>query len=156
MFGALKYSAWFTALFVLISANALIWKSPPQATCKLDSCGTSNDKVKDVHVTYSPHPPQVNKNVTIFFSGNLVEEVDKGEMSFKVTFNSYEVDRTLNLCHVLADANLTCPLHPGPFKFAYTVPVPPIVPRGKYGAVANATDENQNALFCLKGLCSVY
>jgi len=43
----------------------------PIATCYLFIVGTPSDKVKDVNVTYSPDPPQKNKNVTIYFSGNL-------------------------------------------------------------------------------------
>jgi len=43
-----------------------------------------------------------------------VEEVDKGKMEFKVTFNNSTLpDRVLDLCHVMADTNLSCPLHPG-------------------------------------------
>jgi len=33
--------------------------------------GSSNDKVKDLSVAYSPDPPIIDKDVTIFFSGNL-------------------------------------------------------------------------------------
>ncbi|XP_065914976.1 uncharacterized protein [Dysidea avara] len=131
-------------------------KIPSQATCFIDLCGTSNDKVKDVHVTYSPHPPQRDKNVTIYFNGNLTEQVDKGEIELKVFLGTREIsDKPYDLCHNLPAVNLSCPLHPGPLRFTFTTHIPKIVLPGKYSAVANFTDQNHNVLFCLKGSCLV-
>ncbi|XP_065914463.1 putative phosphatidylglycerol/phosphatidylinositol transfer protein 2 [Dysidea avara] len=158
---AVKYSntVWLTVLFTVISANPLMKNPEIEAQCHHSSCGTSSDKIQNVTVSYAPDPPQANKNVTIHFMGTLTEPIDKGELNAQFFFATRLVkNETYDLCTLLPDVNHTCPVSPGPFGFTIVTHVPPSykIPPGRYAGMVNATDANQNVLFCLTGYCIVY
>ncbi|XP_065913763.1 putative phosphatidylglycerol/phosphatidylinositol transfer protein DDB_G0282107 [Dysidea avara] len=150
--------SWFAALFAAISSSPLMSRIPPQATCVAESCGTSNDKLKNAHITCSPDPPQVNEKITVYISGILTEQVDAGEVREKAFFGTRVIsEKTYDLCNLQSFWNMSCPLHPGPIEVATLGHrFPPTILPGEYGALLNATDDNHNILFCFKAFCSVY
>ncbi|XP_065915376.1 putative phosphatidylglycerol/phosphatidylinositol transfer protein DDB_G0282107 [Dysidea avara] len=158
----MKYVArlsWFTALFVMISSSPLMSRTQPHSTCFTESCGTSNDKVKNAHLTFSPDPPQVNEYIKFHISGILTEQVDGGEVRETGFFGTHVIsDQTYDLCNFLSTVNISCPLHPGPYEGASLSRhrIPPAIAPGEYSLVINATDENHNSLLCFKFICSVY
>ncbi|XP_065915109.1 putative phosphatidylglycerol/phosphatidylinositol transfer protein DDB_G0278295 isoform X1 [Dysidea avara] len=148
----MKYIAqlsWFTALFMVISSSPLMSRIPPQFTCFTESCGTSNDKLKNSRMTYSPDPPQVNEYIKYYISGILTEQVDGGEARETNFFGTHVISKkTLDLCNLQPTWNISCPFHPGPFEItSLGHHIPPVVVPGAYGLVFNATDENHNSLF---------
>ncbi|XP_065915114.1 putative phosphatidylglycerol/phosphatidylinositol transfer protein DDB_G0282107 [Dysidea avara] len=157
----MKYVArlsWFTAFFVMISSSPLMSRTQPQFTCFTESCGTSNDKLKNARLTYSPDPPQVNEEIKLYTSGILTEQVDGGEARGTGFFGTHVIsDQTYDLCNLQPTWNISCPLYPSPFEVtSLSRHIPPVVVPGAYSAIFNATDENHNSLFCFKGYCSVY
>ncbi|XP_065913764.1 putative phosphatidylglycerol/phosphatidylinositol transfer protein DDB_G0282107 [Dysidea avara] len=150
--------SWFAALFAAISSSPLMSRIPSQATCIIESCGTSNDKLKNGRMTITPDPPQVNEKLTIYISGILTEQVDGGEARVKVIFGTRVIsEKTFDLCNVQAFWNISCPLYPGTFEVAsLKYHIPPVILPGEYGLVFNATDDNHNILLCFKLFCSFY
>jgi len=92
------------------------------------------------------------KNLTIIANGRLKEKIDKGAyIQIQVKYGLITlVKQTIDLCEQIANVQLECPVEPGVLTLQKDVELPKQIPPGKYTVLADAYNENDEQITCLK------
>lgn len=116
------------------------------------SCGTSADKMKVQKITISPPTPKAGEEITIAAVGTSSEQITGGKLKYVAGLDGIPlIHGSKDLCTVLKDAHINCPVAAGPVDIGYSVKLPSFVPAGNYSATAHAYDQDNNELLCMTG-----
>lgn len=147
----------FAALCVSLAAAHPLVKTPSASSCDVDtSCDDSSYDLQGLKITFSPDPPEKGKDVTITASGTLSKQISGGTIKVVAKYGLITIlDQEYNVCDLVQDINMTCPLAAGPLSGSATTHVPGDVPGGKYHVDVSATDQDGGKLLCGQASCDV-
>eukprot|EP00731_Ephydatia_muelleri_P025944 Em0018g44a len=114
-------------------------------------CSQSTDGAKILSISFSPDPPQKNNPLTINATVETFETVTDGGVMVNLTYNGFEIfGDSFDLCFLLSQIGVECPVQPGKYTSGGTVTVPGDLPSGKYVGFGVATDPNGKELGCIE------
>lgn len=102
-------------------------------------------------MTITPSNPQPGQSYTYTSSYTLDETVNAGKAHYKFELNGIIVSQsTDDLCTDLKKTPTPCPLAKGPVKSTTTGKVPSDIPSGTLTSITNWSDQNGEAVLCIK------
>ena len=114
-------------------------------------CSKSGDAAKIDSVTITPDPPKKGQSVTVKATVTTSEVVTNGSAKVEVKFGIIPFyTSTFDLCTILPDVGLKCPVNKGNHTATVTGAVPAEIPSGHYTGNVEVTDENDKELACIK------
>lgn len=132
--------------------NQLTLQSEIPGDSPIELCMEDEPQLLSIEqVTINPNPPLPGQNLTIFASGTL--KTDLVEDSYVDVLVRYGfitlVNRRYDLCDLLVEVDLKCPLKAGYLSLSRVVEIPDGVPPGEYYVDAKAYTGNDELLTCL-------
>lgn len=105
--------------------------------------------IKDIEL--EPYPPVPGENLTVVASGELLVDVVDGAYVDVVVSYGYIVlvNKRYDLCELLPEVDLECPVSKGFLALTKTVEIPAEVPPGEYTVQAKAYNADETLLSCL-------
>eukprot|EP00992_Anisonema_acinus_P015453 TRINITY_DN9757_c0_g1_i2.p2 TRINITY_DN9757_c0_g1~~TRINITY_DN9757_c0_g1_i2.p2 ORF type:complete len:110 (-),score=31.74 TRINITY_DN9757_c0_g1_i2:74-403(-) len=101
---------------------------------------------------YQNYLQHSNEKLTITAHGTMSQVVTGGDLHVSAKLDGIPVlSKQLDLCTVMKQANLTCPIPSGPAKIAMTVDIPTIPVHGTVSVEATATTKDNKEITCATG-----
>ncbi|KAG9327708.1 hypothetical protein KVV02_006412 [Mortierella alpina] len=136
------------ALVALATSSAL--------AVDLSNCGTDTDTFKLTSLSISPDPPNVREKACITIKGTLNKEITtSATMKVAGDLGALHVDQVLNLCQMLQEAGITCPVPTTTTELKYcadTSFLPSDVPINLH---VEAADTDSPHLFCFSAQLTI-
>lgn len=103
-------------------------------------------------ISITPAAPTPGKPVSISATGTSKEVISGGTLKYEAGIDGIPlIHQTKQLCDVLKEAHLACPVAAGPVDISLDINLPSFIPAGNYTAKGNGYDQNGNLLLCLQG-----
>lgn len=118
----------------------------------IELCALDEPHILDINsVVLEPNPPVPGQNLTITASGVLKEDViDGAYVDVVVSYGFITLVRqTYDLCEVLPEVDMECPVSKGFISVTREVEIPDGIPPGEYSIHAEAYTVGDDLLTCL-------
>lgn len=147
---------------LLFESQELI--TPPNAQAEvpgdspIETCLDEEPQLVDIEeVNISPNPPIPGTNLTISARGTLKTDlVDGSYVDVLVRYGFIVlVNKRYDLCELLPEVELECPVKAGYLRLERTVELPEEVPPGFYTVEAKAYTPEEELLTCLQAEVSI-
>lgn len=140
--------------FVSDLSSVIDNRIPVKGDSPIEFCDAdqSEDKVRINSVDISPNPPLPGKSLIIHATGEVLGEIRNGAYAkVIVKYGLIQLlSTTIDLCSKLLEVGLSCPLESGAVNITKEVKLPLSIPPGTYNLFADAYDEDDERLTCLK------
>jgi len=115
-------------------------------------CGDPADDILKIEkVDLSPNPPLPGKTLSIVASGIFKEKIEEGaKVHITVKYGLITlINQESDLCDVLGNVDLKCPLEKGEMALKKDVDLPAHIPPGKYTVLADVYTKDAEKITCL-------
>ncbi|GMM50670.1 sterol transporter [Starmerella bacillaris] len=147
---AFSFSQLSSYVFGILPMNEI---SSIPGNSPFELCNTENQHLLEIDNIYlDPYPPIPGENITITASGNLLVDVyDGAYVDVVVTYGFIIlVNKRYDLCELLPEVSMECPVSKGKLSIVKTVEIPEEVPPGEYSVQAQAYTADDVLLSCLE------
>lgn len=120
----------------------------------IELCQASDEQLIEIDsIILDPNPPEPGTNLTISAAGTLKAAITEGAyVDVVVNYGFIQLIRQrYDLCEVLGQADLECPLDKGYLELTREVAIPDAIPPGLYSVSAQAFTNEDELLTCLHG-----
>jgi len=100
-------------------------------------------------LSFTPYPPVIGQNLTLFTSGTIDETITGGKTNFTVQYDIEGVWISLPTFHFVNCQLVKCPLQQGPVQFTSQIPIPGLTLSGQYRGKMVTVDQNNQLVACL-------
>lgn len=125
-----------------------------QSKPTVEFCGDRNtDLIRVSYLSLSPDPARRGHALNITGKGYFKKPIEKGaymDVQVKLQFIKF-LDTRFDLCEVLPNVNLTCPVSTGVHRIEKLVDLPSQIPMGKYTVNAKLYTNENELLTCVIG-----
>ncbi|KAI9795087.1 MAG: Phosphatidylglycerol/phosphatidylinositol transfer protein [Peltula sp. TS41687] len=105
------------------------------------------------HLNVNPNPPQRGQNLTIDAVGVVHEEIQEGAYAdvsvYIVPLHIRLLQKRFDLCDLVGDVDLKCPIHKGESAVEKTVELPVEIPPAKFQVLVEAYNADGSNITCL-------
>lgn len=133
------------------SSPAILGEVPGESP--IETCRDDEEQLLDIElVDLDPNPPIPGENLTITAKGTLKQElIDGAYVDVVVRYGFITlVNRRYDLCELLPEVDLECPLKAGYLSLTRTVEIPEEAPPGSYSIEAQAYTVADELVTCLQ------
>jgi len=124
----------------------------PQASWDFVDCGHSTDVITIDSFEISPNPPEAGKNLTVTVKASASETIEDGAyVDVTVKVGRIKIlSKRLDICQEAqnADAEIQCPVEPGPHSVVQTVLLPKEIPPAKYLVTVRGYTVDKKDMMC--------
>ncbi|KAJ7181758.1 ML domain-containing protein [Mycena crocata] len=130
-------------------------------------CGLPSQPLQIESIEVSPDPPLPGEELTVTAKGHVTERIEEGAMAqVAVKLGLIKLlQKEFNVCQEArnANANISCPVEPGPYTVVHTVALPKEIPKAKFVVLVRGTTVAEEDMMCLdlkidfmKGISSIF
>ncbi|KAF7339388.1 Phosphatidylglycerol/phosphatidylinositol transfer protein [Mycena sanguinolenta] len=116
-------------------------------------CGSSSNPIQIDSIELSPSSPQPGQDLTITARGVVTEVIEEGAFA-DVTVKLGRIkllQRQFNVCEESrkANADISCPVEPGPHEVVHTVTLPKEIPKANFVVLVRGSTVAEEPMLCL-------
>lgn len=143
----LSYYSPFTSQSKVPQAFDVIPGGSPIETCETEQ----SQLISIERISLEPNPPQPGENLTVTASGTVLTTIEAGAYADVVVRYGFItlVNQRYDLCEVLPEVDIECPVEKGYLSLTRVVELPSGVPPGQYYIEAVAYTKDDELLTCL-------
>ncbi|KAG8849713.1 Phosphatidylglycerol/phosphatidylinositol transfer protein [Tulasnella sp. 330] len=124
----------------------------PKSSWNFIDCGLPSDVVLIESLTVSPDPPEPGKNLNVTVSAFVTERIEDGayaDVTVKLGLIKL-LHKQFDVCQEAenADAEIKCPVEPGPHHVVQTVALPKEIPPAKFVVMVRGYTVDDESLMC--------
>ncbi|KAJ7925877.1 ML domain-containing protein [Mycena leptocephala] len=142
-----------TTLSLFLFSVLLLKAYAANAGWEYVDCGLPSNPLQIDSIELSPDPPLPGQDLTVTVKGlvtDIIEEGASADVTVKLGLIKL-LQKTFDVCEEArnANANVSCPVEPGPYTVVQTVALPKEIPKAKFVVLVRGFTVAEEDMLCL-------